>query len=403
MRSKSRTFSIYVVLIVFSVLVVLNPAVVSLYLNLQMMPAIYLLVFDFAVASIGVLCILYLKTRRRAYVITSVIGILFLPFLMGLTELTLTYVRLAYGFKWNGIEFQNVHEANPVLGWRPIPNTKGRHRFRGNFDVLYNIDEKGRKAIPQNKGAKRTVYFFGDSFTFGQGAMNEDTALNLLAERIGDQFNVLNYGVMGYGLEQMLARLRSSLDAIEPGDLIVFSPLSEDILRNLIHRVHLCQLILTKGSVSGGSVQSVPVFRNGRWDIIQIREECGLLESLILTSYAMPIGILYRWYRDMKFGDTLLDHADQILTEAARLGQQRGGHFVLVFLVTPAECERQAFAVDVHRLKMAFVSLMPFCPEDPETLKSLRFPNDPHWSPEGNRWAARALEQVLRARLAVFQ
>ncbi|MFB3133969.1 MAG: SGNH/GDSL hydrolase family protein, partial [Rhodothermales bacterium] len=249
----------------------------------------------------------------------------------------------------------------------------------------------------------RTVYFFGDSFTFGEGVMNEDTALNLLAERIGDQFNVLNYGVMGYSLEQMLARLRSSLDAIEPGDLIVFSPLSTDILRNFTHRVHLCQLMFRKGRFSGESVQSVPVFRNGRWDIIQIREECGFLESLILTSYAMPIGILYRWYRDMKFGDTILDHADQILTEAARLGQQRGGHFVLVFLVTPAECERQAFAVDVHRLKMPFVSLMPFCPEDLETLKSLRFPNDGHWSPEGNRWAARALEQVLRARLPVFQ
>ncbi len=403
MRSKSRTFSIYVVLIVFSVLVVLNPVVFSLYLNLPTMPAIYLLVFDFAIASIGVLCILHLKTRRRAYVITSVIGVLCLPFLLGLTEVTLTYVHLAYGDKWNGIEYQNVHEPDPVLGWRLIPNTKGRHRFRGNFDVFYNIDEKGRKAIPQNRGAKRKVYFFGDSFTFGQGVTNEDTALNLLAARIGDQFNVLNYGVMGYGLAQMLARLRFNLAAIEPGDLIVFSPLSSDIRRNLIHKGHLCKLILRKGRFSGELVQSVPVFRNGRWDIIQIREECGLLESLLLASYTMPMGILYRWYRDMKFGDTILDHADQILTEAARLVQQRGGHFLLVFFVTPAECERQSFTVDVHRLKMPFVSLMPFCPEDPETLKSLRFPNDPHWSPEGNRWAARALEQVLRARLAVFQ
>ena len=159
MRSKSKTFSIYVVLIAFSVLAVLNPAVLSLYLDLQTTPAIYLLVFDLAVASIGVLCILYLKTRRRTYVITSVIGVLCLPFLMGLAELTLTYARLAYLSKWKGIEYENVHEPDAVLGCRPIPNSEGRHGVGGNFDIRYNIDAKGRRAIAQNKGAKRTVHF----------------------------------------------------------------------------------------------------------------------------------------------------------------------------------------------------------------------------------------------------
>ena len=92
-----------------------------------------------------------------------------------------------------------------------------------------------------------------------------------------------------------------------------------------------------------------------------------------------------------------------MLAQAAHLVRQRNAHFLLVILVTPAECKKRAFDLDVYRLKMPFESLMSFCPENSETLKSLQFSIDDHWSPDGNRWAARGLEQVLKARLPAFR
>ena len=380
-------------IILASTLAALNPVVVGAYFNFEVMPTVFLLVFDSVVAAIGVLCFLHFRTRRRLYLAASLIGVLCLPIVMGLVELTLTYIRLMYGEKWNGIQLLNVHRSDSVLGWLPVPNAKGRHLKPGSFDVIYEIDEKGRKAIPQNEGITRTLHFFGDSFTFGLGVNNEDTALNILAARRRDQFNVLNYGVSGYGLEQMVVRLRASLDEVKPDDAVIFSPLTTDFHRNLINNGFFCAIMLTY------NIESVPVFRDGDWHTTDLREECDVLQTLLRNSKWMPLGEIYNWYNRDKYKKVSLDHAAEVLAQAAHLVQQRNAYFLLVILLTPDECERGALDSDLHRLNMPFESLMSFCPEDPKSIKSLRFPNDGHWSLDGNQWAARALEEVLKARL----
>jgi hypothetical protein len=72
----------------------------------------------------------------------------------------------------------------------------------------------------------RVIHFFGDSFTFGYGVTNDNTALNLLAKNINHKFNIQNYGVGGYSLELMYLRLIDLMDEVKPGDVVVFSPIS---------------------------------------------------------------------------------------------------------------------------------------------------------------------------------
>jgi hypothetical protein len=197
---------------------VVNPVVVGLIFGWSRPRTAYLLSIDAAAFTVVVLCILHARTGRRGHFLLAATGALALPLVALLAELGVTWVTLLLRDRLNGIEMHRLFRADPLLGWSLVAGATARHRFPGNYDVTYRIDANGRKEIPQNASIGRTLHFFGDSFTFGYGVTNEDTALNLLATRIADRFNVLNHSVPGYGLEQMFFRLRASREAIAPAD-----------------------------------------------------------------------------------------------------------------------------------------------------------------------------------------
>ena len=197
---------------------------------------------------------------------------------------------------------------------------------------------------------------------------------------------------MGYGVEQMFILLRSSLSNIKAGDVVVFSPVSMDLERNFIYNEHYC----IRDFREGYSVERLPAFRDGRWIFPRLRDECYLLETMVLSSYRLPLGTLYQWYKKTVTHDSIIDNADQIFAQAAQLTRKQGAIFLLVFLTTPAECRTRTFDVDIYPLSAPFLSLMPYCPSKIEVLDQLAFPKDAHWSAFGNRWAAHALEDLLR-------
>ena len=197
----------------------------------------------------------------------------------------------------------------------------------------------------------------------------------------------------------MFILFRSNLTNIKAGDVVVFSPLSMDLTRNFIYKEHYCGYAFREGY----SVQRLPALRNDRWVFPRLGDECHFLETMILTSYRLPLGTLYRWYKKAVTDDAIIDNADQIFAQAAQLTQQRGAIFLLLFLTTPEECGTRTFDVNIDRLSTPFLSLMPYCPSQIEMLEQLAFPTDGHWSPFGNRWAANALEDLLRTQLVVLQ
>lgn len=78
------------------------------------------------------------------------------------------------------------------------------------FDVVYSVNADGRRITPERgKKADSVVLLFGCSFTFGFGVNDKDTYAWKLAELLGDNYQVVNLGVSGYGAHQMLALLES--------------------------------------------------------------------------------------------------------------------------------------------------------------------------------------------------
>ena len=233
------------------------------------------------------------------------------------------------------------------------------------------------------------------AFTFGLGVTNLDTWLNILADELRGASNVLNYGVPGYGLEQMLLSLRQHVDQAKRGDLVLFTLASVDLERNLVGKAHVCT-----GLVRPGGKQSYSSLKDGRWIERELGEECSFFFDGVLGNSPFPVGFgaLYRFYRRSMRHGAMIANADQIFAMAEGLAQSRGASFALVFLVTPEECRRNALTIDLSGLATAHYSLLPYCPADPAAAAALQFPrepHEPHWNVQGNQWAAAALNDLL--------
>jgi hypothetical protein len=94
------------------------------------------------------------------------------------------------------------------------------------YDVVYSIDEFHRRETPvgQTEDRTRFLLFFGDSFTFGEG-VNDNETLPYYVGELATEYKPYNYGLSGYGPQQMLAKLQSgdlSDEVLEPDGMAIY-------------------------------------------------------------------------------------------------------------------------------------------------------------------------------------
>lgn len=387
-----RTFALYSVILAASTLIVVNPVVIHLVTGLRSLAA-YTAVLDLWLVLIILAGGLYLR-RPRPLFSGLLIGALatLLPALFA-GEVALVLLRHGYGDRILG-EVPGIFRPDPELVYTLTPGAEGRHTSLGNFDVTYVIDDQGRKAIPRSDRAERRLHVFGDSFTFGFGVANEDTWLNLVDRELGPEIDVLNYGVIGYSLEQMLLALARYRDQIEPGDMVLFTPLSDDLERGLPGRSYVCGgLIRSEGN------ETFPLLEaDGTWRQARLEDECSFLFDSVLANSPLPVGFgaLWRSWRTGSGHQAMIDNADRIFAAAETIARQEGASFHVVFLASPDECANGRLAFDLADLETPWHSFLEACPEHREEALELRFPFDGHWNAAGHAWAAATLLETLR-------
>ena len=372
-------------------LLVLNPLVVYLVSGSRSLAAFSLLLDAWLAGAIAG-GLWYLGRRRRAglWLMAGFIGTLLPALVAG--EVLLTWLRHQHADRLLG-EVADIYVPDPELVYAHVPEARGRHASLGNFDVEYVIDAAGRKAIPEDPKAERTIHVFGDSFTFGYGVANEETWLNRLKARLGTEANVLNYGVVGYSIEQMLLRLARSTEQIEAGDLVVFAPVAADLERSLVGKSYVCG-----GLIRAEENEHFPKYEDGRWRQARLRDECNFLLDTVLANSPLPVGFGAVWRelgRNARHPE-MIANADRLFAEAERLAAERGASFHVVFLATPEECARGAHDFEIEPLATEYASFLPFCPDDPEAVQALKFPYDGHWSAAGHSWAADVIYEILQ-------
>lgn len=121
---------------------------------------------------------------------------------------------------------------DPVLGWKlnpglRIPSYYGDKGFTSNSKGL-----RGTREFPYERTGKPRVLVFGDSFTLGEEAGDDEVYVHLLNEMMPEA-EFLNFGVRGYAHDQMLLAFREEGVKYKP-DVVVLGFLGIDQDRDLV-------------------------------------------------------------------------------------------------------------------------------------------------------------------------
>lgn len=285
------------------------------------------------------------------------------------------------------VQMSNVHIQDELLGWRPEPGALGRHAETGSFDVEYRINENGFKATPETGTPRFRIYFFGDSYTFGHGVRNVDTYPNIIADQyLNNSIHVLNAGVMGYGIEQMYGYFLQLVADLQPGDIVVFAPTSQDIKRNLKDFVFPAKLIFTKRFAS-----RYPYYEAGHLSSVELATPWNTFKAFMLNG-RLTKHIFRFMHRALTQPKTTLE-AVEMLGAVRSLTEERKARFALFFLPQTKERLRGTYEEDVSAF--TFLDVMNYFPSEPAELAKIRFKTDTHWNRAGHAIAARAIVETL--------
>jgi hypothetical protein len=103
------------------------------------------------------------------------------------------------GLRWD--------RSDELLGWRPLPDLHRRNYRPGVFDAMVSTNAAGLRGagdVAETKAAgTMRIAVFGCSQTFG-GVVNDDETFAARLQAALPGTEVLNFGVHGYGTDQML-------------------------------------------------------------------------------------------------------------------------------------------------------------------------------------------------------
>lgn len=121
-----------------------------------------------------------------------------------------------------------VYDAQ--LGWVLGPNRRSANGLY--FSSPEGIRSSGVGEALATREPKRRIAIVGDSFAFGEEVSFQDTFPVKLEEVLGEPFQVLNFGVPGYGVDQAYLRYRKDVLAWNP-EIVVLAFPSHDLIRTM--------------------------------------------------------------------------------------------------------------------------------------------------------------------------
>jgi hypothetical protein len=187
------------------------------------------------------------KTLMESYprILAFSTGILFSLFMILCAEATFFALNRYEQSKVPSVQFSTTgrlfDESDENFGFKHLANVHaGAAKKRGDnivYSVNYSTDAYGRRQTPVVDIEKRSrfVLFFGCSFTFGEGVNDNETLPYYVGERaLG--YRPYNYGVMGYGPQELLAKLETGRlrDELHEKDGILVYTFIDDHVRRAI-------------------------------------------------------------------------------------------------------------------------------------------------------------------------
>ncbi len=268
---------------------------------------------------------------------------------------------------------EGLYLPSATRQYRLRPGFRGVFRYP-EFQTPVRINGQGLRADhgyrPPQAGTKR-ILAVGDSFTMGYSVAVERTWVRVLESSLGPPWEVLNAGVPGYSTWQELAWLEEEGWALRPEIVLLGFFLGNDIADNVR--------------------PELPVeLRDGR--LISTGGRTGWLP---LARHSDLYHLAWRARRGRPEGGERLEAGWQatagLIDRLARRCRERGVRLIVAILPDRGEegRNRRMAALSV-RAGAEAVDLTP-------ALRGpgLYFPQDGHWTEQGNARAARVVERYL--------
>lgn len=341
-----------------------------------------------------------------------------LIFALALAELTIRIVRpdLADLTK-------DMFERN---SYRIFTNPKGKQHWKHNPDtrekelsIFNSLGSRQHREFTRKKpeGVLR-IGIFGDSFTANMrmaAPYSFTEPLEHLFRSTGAEVEVLNFGVDGYDTDQiyLLHRdetmdlgldvvvylfcsndlpgiLSNELYTINESNQLTYIPARQPSLRTRIFgKLCLTYLLMQATQSDPQKLIAKDYGRDSRADRKAAHD--GVERVRAMGSKA---------FHNSSEGDRALRLFSEILKTWQSEAQKREEDFLMVFLPRPNIFRQQLLAI-AQQERIDVLDLLPVIEADTPNLKPLFFENDPHWNPEGNKYAAVHLFKYLTNRLGL--
>ncbi|MEN8132614.1 MAG: SGNH/GDSL hydrolase family protein [Pseudomonadota bacterium] len=346
-------------------------------------------------------------------------------------SLLLVEGTLRYAFPRYQSAAETKYDPDALGLWSPRPNRKGMqaHPDTGaNHFVIHNGLATRQSREIENLESRTNIAFFGDSYTVNAGLpapYSFTEPLDYLLNLRGEHFNVLNFGVNGYGTDQTYLLFRNferkkhlshvfyvlcanDLRNIFETDLYSLGDRGE-LIRNpavkspwwikLISRMHTTYLVL---DVRQRLIHS----REGGLDRYnRLLREKAMKRAKRAHKERFESPVAYEIQEQFLEQEENVELARVIVIFQALLFEWKqqveanGGAFHIVLLPTGREelfKEIIGDDYDVISLYERFVRS-----DEAFTWESIRFKNDGHWAEEGNMLAAAHLYKYLEEKIGL--
>ena len=315
-----------------------------------------------------------------------------------------------------------VHDD--TLGWTVGPDKK-------KVDGLYSTDSNGIRISHSEMGftklgRKTPIALMGDSHTFGQEVAYEDTWGYMLEKSLGAEFQVLNFGVPGYGMDQAFLRFERNVRSWKPR-ILVYALNSGAINRALIVYPFFSRpdwnlpfskprLILQDGEVKTINIPALSgetiFIQPSVLDLPFLKYDIGYKQSdwqhkPYHFSYLARLFVsrFPRWslVSPAVSDEALLSLNISILRAFVRSAEQSGVIPIVVHLPQPPEVERPALTrigkQVLEKAHIQYVDLMP-CLLKLNPADRL-VPSGDHYSPHANAAIANCLRNAVNESIAI--
>lgn len=152
-----------------------------------------------------------------------------------------------------------VIQFDPQLGWslKPGAYLRSVDNKRG-FDYRIRVNSRGmreREFSPIKKSAAKRILLVGDSITFGTGVEAERRFSNFMNRALGEDIEVLNGGVCGWGTDQELIYYESFVRDLNPDIVILSMTMANDVINNMLDHLFLESAPKPKFVLEGDSLK----------------------------------------------------------------------------------------------------------------------------------------------------